>query len=39
VRFGIGIALARREMQKNGNPEIEFVVNAGYVLAVLKRRA
>ena len=37
-RFGVGIALARREMQKNGNPPIEFVVNADYVLAILKGR-
>ena len=37
-RFGVGIALARREMQKNSNPAIEFVVNADYVLAILKGR-
>ena len=35
-RFGIGIALARREMQKNGNPEIEFDVNTSFVLAILR---
>jgi ATP-dependent DNA helicase RecG len=38
-RFGVGIAMARREMQKNGNPPIEFKVDAAYVLAVLKRRS
>ena len=38
-RFGVGIALARREMQKNGNPPIEFVVSAGHVLAILRRRS
>jgi ATP-dependent DNA helicase RecG len=37
-RFGVGIALARREMQKNGNPPIEFNVSANYVLAILRRR-
>jgi ATP-dependent DNA helicase RecG len=38
-RFGVGIALARREMQKNGNPPVEFEVNTSYVLAVLRKRA
>jgi ATP-dependent DNA helicase RecG len=37
-RFGIGIALARREMQKNGNPPIKFEVNNSFVLAILKAR-
>ncbi len=37
-RFGVGIALARREMQKNGNPAIEFDVTPGYVLVILRRR-
>lgn len=35
-RFGVGIALARREMEKNGNPEIVFKVNSSFVLAILK---
>ena len=35
-RFGVGIALARREMQRNGNPPVEFDVNAGHVLATLR---
>ncbi len=33
----MGIALARREMRKNGNPPIEFDVNASYVLAIPER--
>ncbi len=37
-RFGVGIALAQREMQKNGNPSIEFEVNTSYVLATLRAR-
>jgi ATP-dependent DNA helicase RecG len=37
-RFGVGIALARREMQKNGNPPIEFVVSASHVLAILRKQ-
>jgi ATP-dependent DNA helicase RecG len=37
-RFGIGIALARREMEKNGNPPIEFEVNSSFVLATLRAK-
>ncbi len=38
-RFGVGIALARREMQKNGNPPMEFRVDASHVLAILRGKA
>jgi ATP-dependent DNA helicase RecG len=38
-RFGIGIQLARRELEKNGNPSLEFVVEAAHVLATVRRRA
>ncbi len=38
-RFGIGIQLARRELEKNGNPPPEFVVEDTYVLAVVRRRS
>ncbi|OQX29142.1 MAG: transcriptional regulator [Spirochaeta sp. LUC14_002_19_P3] len=34
--FGRGIAVARREMQKNGNPEPEFQVNQNTVLCILR---
>jgi ATP-dependent DNA helicase RecG len=37
-RFGIGIALARAELNKNGNPPPEFQVEDNYVLAVVRRR-
>lgn len=37
-RFGVGIQIARREMEKNGNPPLEFVTEAGHVLAVLRGR-
>jgi len=37
-RFGVGIQLARRELQRNGNPPPEFVVNDSHVLATLRRR-
>ncbi len=36
--FGRGIATARRELQKNGNPEMEFVVNPSMVLCTLRRK-
>lgn len=36
-RFGIGIALARRELEKNGNPALEFIVGTSYILATLRR--
>jgi ATP-dependent DNA helicase RecG len=37
-RFGIGIPLAQRELQKNGNPPLEFDVQDAHVLAMVKRR-
>jgi ATP-dependent DNA helicase RecG len=37
-RFGIGIQLAQKEMEKNGNPRIEFIVEENTVLAVLRRK-
>ena len=36
-RFGYGIPLARREMQKNGNPSPEFLVEDAHVAVVLRR--
>lgn len=36
-RFGRGIALARRYLQLNGNPELEFKVNENWVVAIVKR--
>jgi len=38
-RFGVGIALARSEMEKNGNPEPEFLAEDAYVAVVLRRRS
>lgn len=35
-KFGGGIAAAQSAMAKSGNPPIEFRVDAGYVMAVLK---
>ena len=38
-RFGIGIQLARKELEKNNNPLLEFVVEAAHVLAIIRRRS
>ncbi|MGH9660820.1 MAG: ATP-binding protein [Bryobacteraceae bacterium] len=36
--FGVGIALARKELQRNSNPELEFQVEDTQVLAIIRRR-
>nr|VFK33188.1 MAG: ATP-dependent DNA helicase RecG [Candidatus Kentron sp. MB]VFK76038.1 MAG: ATP-dependent DNA helicase RecG [Candidatus Kentron sp. MB] len=36
-RFGLGISTAREEMEKNGNPPLEFQVEDHRVLAILRR--
>lgn len=36
--FGRGIATAKRELQKNGNPELEYEVNQNVVLCIIKRK-
>jgi ATP-dependent DNA helicase RecG len=35
-KFGVGIALARRELEKNGNPPLEFQVQDTHVLAIMR---
>jgi len=37
-RFGLGIATARQEMAKNGNPLPEFQVEDAHVAVILRRR-
>ena len=37
-RFGIGIQTARVELEKNGNPDIEFQIEPIIVLATVRRR-
>lgn len=37
-RFGIGIQIARKELEKNGNPPPEFVVEDTYVLVIVRRK-
>jgi len=36
-RFGVGIATARRELEKNGNPPPEFTVAPTYILVTVRR--
>ena len=38
-RFGVGILLARKELEKNGNPPPEFTVEAAHLLATIRRHA
>ncbi len=35
-RYGFGIGLARRELERNGNPPPDFLVDSGYVLVTLR---
>jgi ATP-dependent DNA helicase RecG len=37
-RFGVGIQLARKELEKNGNPPPEFAVEDAHVLVTVRRR-
>lgn len=37
-RFGIGIELARQQLQKNGNPPLEFVVEDSHILVTIKKK-
>jgi len=36
-RFGVGIPLARRHLEANGNPPPEFVIEGSHVLVILRR--
>lgn len=38
-RFGVGIATAQKQLQDNGNPEVEFDVQDNHILATIKVRA
>jgi len=35
--FGRGIATARRELERNGNPPLEFLPSAGSVVSIMRR--
>lgn len=36
-KFGVGISLAKSELEKNGNPPLEFQVEDSYVLATVRK--
>jgi ATP-dependent DNA helicase RecG len=36
-RFGVGIAIARKQLLDNGNPSLEFEVDRSHVLAIVRR--
>jgi ATP-dependent DNA helicase RecG len=38
-RFGFGIATARRELEKNGNPPLEFQIEDTGIAAIIRRRS
>lgn len=38
-RFGIGIQIARRELERNGNPPPEFAVEDTFVLVIVRRKS
>lgn len=38
-RFGVGIAVARRELGKNENPPLEYQVEDSHILAIVRKRA
>ena len=37
-KFGVGIKLARKAWEENGNPSVEFQVEDTYILAIVRRR-
>lgn len=37
-RFGFGIQLARQQLEKNGNPPLEFIVEDAHLLVMVRRR-
>ena len=36
-RFGMGIAIARNSLQKNGSPPPEFIIEDAHVLVIIRR--
>jgi ATP-dependent DNA helicase RecG len=38
-RFGTGIAIARKAMEENGNPALEFTVTADFVTSVMRAKS
>jgi ATP-dependent DNA helicase RecG len=38
-RFGAGIPITKSQLQKNGNPDPEFIVEDAHILVILRRRS
>lgn len=38
-RFGVGLMIARKELEKNANPPVEFEIEHSHILARVRRRA
>ena len=36
-RFGVGIAIARKELEKNGNPPLEYQIEDDHILAIVRK--
>lgn len=37
-RFGVGIATARRELQENGNPDLEIIADPNHIAVILRKK-
>lgn len=37
-RFGIGIPIAQKELQKNGNPPADFILDDSYISVIIRRK-
>lgn len=37
-RFGAGIPIARRELEKNGNPPLSFIIESSFIVVLLRGR-
>jgi ATP-dependent DNA helicase RecG len=37
-RFGVGIQTAKKALEKNGNPELEFTIEHSHVLVTIKKK-
>lgn len=37
-RFGIGIPIAQKELQKNGNPPAKFILEDSYISVIIRRK-
>jgi ATP-dependent DNA helicase RecG len=38
-RFGVGIATARRELEENGNPNLEIIADPNHIAVVLRKKS